>query len=66
MKYGSDNVYDNSLVKSKITEIAAAAFTENEKLGIIPNEGNEVIWAPARSIINSYFVSNSTTEENFS
>jgi len=66
MAYGSDNVYDNSLVKSKIAEIADVAFNENEKYEIVPNEGNETIWAPARYIINDYFVRASAAEKNFS
>ena len=55
-KYGSDNIYDNSFVKSNITKIADVAFNEKEKLGIVPNEGNDVLWAPEKGIIDNFFV----------
>ena len=64
-KYGSDNIYDNSFVKSNITKIADAAFNEKEKLGIVPNEGNDVLWAPEKGIIDNFFVRSSAAEEDF-
>lgn len=64
-KYGSDNIYDNSFVKSNITKIADVAFNEKEKLGIVPNEGNDVLWAPEKGIIDNFFVKSSAAEEDF-
>ena len=52
-------------MKSNITKIADVAFNEKEKLGIVPNEGNDVLWAPEKGIIDNFFVKSSAAEEDF-
>ena len=44
--FGSTNDYASSTLKSKIAQIADVAFSENEKLGIVTEYDNEVLWAP--------------------
>ena len=49
--FGSTNDYASSTLKSKIAQIADVAFSENEKLGIVTEYDDEVLWAPESTAI---------------